>query len=592
MTLQSFTSSSRTYYRRYYRLVAVAVILMMAVLTGSLLLGDSVRGTLTDRVSERLGNAETIIATGTNFLDESIMQSELLEHSSGYLLAEGFLSEQNSIQGGEAGKLIPVYVWGTDADSIDYGNAIINEPLARKLSLSTDVVPKDLSLTLHLPSHSLVSSGTLFVTKSYSTQMRLNVQSVKTVHEGGNLLLKNEQALPLNIFVNRKQLAEVMELEGKLNLILSDDKISEAQFESIWNPELSGIHISDSTLVADRVFIPNSIVTHANPESTYLSYLVNDIIHGSDTIPYSFVTAIDRWKGMTLTKNDIVLSDYSAEKLHVTIGDTVRMSYFVSEKLKNLKTNEQSFYVKAIVPLSLIESDSLFLPEFPGLSNVERCTDWDSDLPIKMDRIHKTDEDYWYKHRQTPKALVSYEAVINDWGSSYGTATALRGNFSSCNTITLDDVGIIIRQPRADGFYAAQHGTDFSSLFLALGSFIILSAILLMQNTLLEMFIQRRGEIQLYQQLGYSAQHIRSLLFRESFMAILLASPLGVLAGLIYSGTTLWLLGNVWSGATHTEGFALHLHVSTIIIGWIVGLIICFLSLWYVINKQIKRNNV
>ena len=96
-------SSSRKYYRRYYRLVVIAVIIMMAVLPGSLLLGDSVRGTLSDRVDERLGTAETILTSGTGFMDEKIMQSPFLANAHGYLLTQGFLSVD--------GKLIPVYIW-------------------------------------------------------------------------------------------------------------------------------------------------------------------------------------------------------------------------------------------------------------------------------------------------------------------------------------------------------------------------------------------------------------------------------------------------------------------------------------------------
>ena len=74
MTLSSLIVQSRRHYRRFYRLVAGAVILMMAVLTGSLLLGDSVRGTLVQRVSERLGKTETILTSGTAFMSDSLMQ--------------------------------------------------------------------------------------------------------------------------------------------------------------------------------------------------------------------------------------------------------------------------------------------------------------------------------------------------------------------------------------------------------------------------------------------------------------------------------------------------------------------------------------
>ena len=568
---------SRRYYSRFYRLVVLAVIVMMAVLTGSLLLGDSVKGTLTDRVYERLGKTETIISSGTGFLNEEIMQSDLLAHSRSYLLMQGFVSDDQ--------RYIPVYVWGSDQDSIDYGSAVINQPLANQLHGVEDIV-------LHLPSHNLVPSGSLFVTKSYATQLRLHIDGTKSVEQGGNLLLKNEQTLPLNIFVNREELGEIMELEHRINLILSESVIDEEQFASIWNPFLSGLHVSDGTVTTDRIFLTDNIVSKFQPENIYFSYLVNDLTHCNDSVPYSFVTAVSNWQGRNLKGQDMILSDYAAARLHVHVGDTVQMSYFLSRNLKNLSTTEQAFVVADIIPLSQMMADTLLSAQFPGLSNVEKCTDWDSDLPIDMNRIQKIDEDYWYDYRQTPKALVAYEAVVEDWTNTMGTATALRiDQNAEATALTPSDCQLAIHLPKASGLYAATHGTDFASLFLALAFFIILAAILLMLNPLSEMFSLRQSETELYSQLGFTKKDIRQMYFKEAFWVALIASPVGVLAGILYSGITLWLLGNVWSGATHTEGFSLHIHLSTLAIGWGVGILIIAGSLYYLISKTIIRKS-
>ncbi|MCR5044913.1 MAG: FtsX-like permease family protein [Bacteroidaceae bacterium] len=575
------TKQSRKHYRRFYRLVTAAVILMMAVLTGSLLLGDSVRGTLVHRVSERLGKTETVITSGTGFMNETLVQHPLMKNARGYLLMDGFVSV------GE--KLLPVYVWGTDADTLQEGEVMVNEPLLTQLGNQEDLV-------LHLPSHHLVPSGSLFVTKSYATQMRLHVVGVKSVEEGGNLLLKNEQTLPLNVFVNRQHLAEKMELEGKINMVLSDDFIEEEQLAACWTPEQSGIHLTDSTLTCDGVFIPLNIVEklgNRNEElsTLYLSYFVNDLIHNADTIPYSFVTAVNEWQGEPLEGQDIILSDYAARRLHVQEGDSVSMSYFITRQLKNLDTRAQMLRVKKIVPLASFRQDSLLMADFPGLTRVENCTDWDSDLPIDMNRVQKEDEDFWHTYRQTPKAVVSYEAVKKDWSNAFGSATAMR--FTSRPEVSWmpHDADVQLYHPRAQGLKGAAGGVDFAGLFLSLGFFIILSSVLLMKNPLVEMFTQRQGEIQLYQQLGFKDKDIRKGLFKEAFTVMLFASPWGALAGFAYSTLTLWLLGNVWSGATHTEGFVLHVQPLTLIIGVLIGLLICALTLWWVIRSQLSTVN-
>lgn len=66
------------------------------------------------------------------------------------------------------------------------------------------------------------------------------------------------------------------------------------------------------------------------------------------------------------------------------------------------------------------------------------------------------------------------------------------------------------------GIYAARNGVDFAGLFLALGFFIIVSAVLLMLNPLSEMFYRRRHEIALLRSMGYTRKRIKGMLWMES----------------------------------------------------------------------------
>lgn len=570
---------SRVYYQRYYVLISCVVLLMMAVLSGSLILGDSVRGTLVDRVNQRLGATQTVVTSGTGFLSDEIMQQEKLHFDKAYLMLQGFLSVQ--------GKLLPVNVLGVDEDSLVAGSSLVNATLAACLQESKD------ELVLHLPSHTLVSSGTLFVTKSYGTKMRISVAGIKESSQGGDLSLRNDQTLPYNIFVNREELSALMGLEHKVNLLLSDEFYSLQQLASEWEPELSGIHVENNILTSDRIFLNEDVCSKVRPVATFYSYLVNDISVSTDTLPYSFVTALDNWKGRSLSGQSIILSDYAAQRLHVSEGDSVKMSYFMSQDLKKLEVSEQAFYVQEVVPLAEMESDSYLQAEFPGLSNVEKCTDWDSDLPIEMSRIDKEDEDFWYAHHQTPKALVSLDAVKDDWSNSYGVATALRlPDVHALSKLMPSDVGVVVVHPREGALHAATNGTDFAGLFLALGFFIMLSSILLLQNPLAEMFLQRSHELELYQHLGFQQKSIRTLLLRETSLVVLLASPFGVLLGAAYAQTSLWLLGTIWSGATNTTGFSLHCSVFTLFMSWFLGVIVAGAVLLCVICKATSSKNI
>ena len=353
------------YFARYYRLVAMAVVITVAVIVGSLVVGDSVRMTLVRRVTERLGNTETIIFSRSSFISDSILSVSLLgESARGVLLTDGFISRN--------GKLVPVFVWGVDDLSLSEGSAKINPALSEELGLeaSEDIV-------LRLPATGLVPSGSLFVTKNYTVGLRLSYEGLVPVDSGGNINLKNEQVLPFNVFVRRSDLAEALNVGGKINLVLTDRQISSTDLDDIWNQELSGLVVrrkADFTeITSGRVFLQEKVVEticQDNLASDRLfSYLVNSIEREGNSIPYSFITAMDRYKGHILRKDEILLSDYAANRLGARVGDTIRVSYYKSEGLKRLDTDARQFKVGRVVPLSEWVSDGSLSADFPGLSN-------------------------------------------------------------------------------------------------------------------------------------------------------------------------------------------------------------------------------
>ncbi len=587
MTLKKLIRTNISYFTRYYRLVATAVLITVAVIVGSLVIGDSVRTTLIKRVAERMGDTETVLFARNSFMAEELLQSPLFGKSArGYLLTNGFISR--------GGKLIPVVVWGTDEPSITRGTAKINSALGRELGqddLAADIV-------LRLPATGLTPAGSLFVTENYATSLRLAFGGTVSVEDSGNISMKNEQIIPLNVFVNRQQLLETLEIPGKINLILTNRTITTEDLNEAWSYGASGLSINRmdgfTEIRSDRIFLPKEVtetLCRDNDSSNRLfSYLANSIERNGHSVPYSFVTATDRFGGETLQKDEIILSDYTARRLQARPGDTIEVSYFVSHDLKTLATEKIKLRVKSIVPLATLCKDKTLSADFPGLSDVERCTDWDSDLPIHMSLITDEDEKYWELYRSTPKAIIAYDAVAARWSNAYGTATALRMNEANPDLSSLrpEMFGIQIIHPREAGLYAAKNGVDFAGLFLALGFFIIVSAILLMLIPLSEMFWQRRDEIALLQSLGYTRKRITHIFWRESAPVVFLSSIVGVIAGLIYTALLMWLLGNVWKGATHTDGFAVYPSVITLLTGLITGITLALLFLRWTIHRNLK----
>ena len=269
------TYRNLVYYARYYRLIALATVIAVAVIVGSLMVGDSVRTTLVNRVTERLGETETVIATSYSFLEDTILDHPLLRgNSRGMLFVEGFIPAN--------GRLVPVSVWGVDDPVVQEGHALMNEVLDRELSVS-----QGNELVLRLPSSGLVPSGSLFVTKNYTVSARLVNDGLLASGEGGNLSLRNDQSLPLNLFVSRSELARLLDLEGKVNVILSNRMIDEATFATAWTPACSGLRLlpdgAGEALVSDQLFIPEQVVKASQQASgsfpnRQFSYLVNSIL--------------------------------------------------------------------------------------------------------------------------------------------------------------------------------------------------------------------------------------------------------------------------------------------------------------------------
>jgi putative ABC transport system permease protein len=586
LNINNLINKNVVFFTRYYKLVAIAVLITVAVIVGSLVVGDSVRTTLVKRVTERLGDTETIIFSRNSFMADELLETSLFKDKArGILLTNGFISQN--------GKLIPVFVWGVSDMSVSKGGALINPALLKELGQNEPD-----AIVLRLPASGLVPSGSLFVTENYTTSMRLNFDGVISVEDGGNISMKNEQIIPLNIFVNREELTEVLEMEGKINLILANDEVSADDLEQVWTSSASGLSVNHkggfTEIVSDRVFLQDKVTeticrNNRNPNRLF-SYLANSIELNETAIPYSFVTALDRYKDQPLQKDEIILSDYSAERLHARQGDYVKVSYFTSHDLKTLKTDTVCLQVKAIVPLSELCEDKTLSADFPGLSDVERCTDWDSDLPINMDLITDEDEKYWELYRSTPKAIIAYDAVANDWGNAYGNATAIRidNTDPDLSGLHADMFGIQVIHPRSAGLYAAKNGVDFSGLFLALGFFIIISAMLLMLIPLSEMLYQRRHEIALLKALGYTKKRITRMLWQETAPVVLISSVAGVIAGLLYTALIMWLLGNVWKGATHTDGFSVYPAAITIVLGFLIGIGLSLLLLRSVIVRNLK----
>ncbi|MDC0304766.1 hypothetical protein OAK99_02810, partial [Akkermansiaceae bacterium] len=67
------------------------------------------------------------------------------------------------------------------------------------------------------------------------------------------------------------------------------------------------------------------------------------------------------------------------------------------------------FTVKAIVKMEGPAADKRWMPDFPGVADVESARDWEPGLPLDLTRIRDKDDEYWEEFKGTPKAFVSHQ---------------------------------------------------------------------------------------------------------------------------------------------------------------------------------------
>jgi putative ABC transport system permease protein len=328
-----------------------------------------------------------------------------------------------------------------------------------------------------------------------------------------------------------------------------------------------------------------------------LTYFVNSIRTGDRSTPYSFVSA----PGSPLVPQDmsdveIVVNEWLAEDLGAKPGDRIELTYFVLGPFRKLEKRSTAFTLRAVVPLEGPAADPTLMPDFPGLADVDNCSDWDPAIPVDLKKIRDKDEKYWDDHRGTPKAFVTLKAAQKMWANEWGRLTAVRFQQEDApmeeeisKKFPPDLFGLRFRDVRAEAEKAGASGVDFSQLFLGLSFFLIVAALLL-TGLLFALGAQdRASETGLLLAVGFTRKKIARLHLREGFLLVLLGSLLGTGGGVLYNHGVLAALATLWRGAVGTETIAAHVRLASLAIGAGSGMACGLAVLWVVLRRMTRR---
>lgn len=614
-----FILNSLRYYKKQHIAVFLATIISTAVLTGALIVGDSVKYSLTNLVDKRLGNIEYSLVSGDRFVRSQLsseISNDLNIPTASVLMLQGIaINSQNQKRINKVQVLgIDNNFWllsDIDVPELQKDEVIISRNIADKLNLNTGD-----EILLRVKNVDVIPLNAPFTNiGNNNVALNLSIIDIADDDELGRFSFRSNQNAPYNIFINRDLLTEKLDLTGLANIIVANgnNEVSETELnkslKKCWTLKDAGLQINqfegdrNFELISDRIFIDKSISDKISvlvpSNEKILTYFVNSIYTSKNETPYSFVTAAsENFLGEKLTNEDAIINRWLAEDLHVKTGDSINIEYFVIGPLRTLDEKSERFIVKKIISTTDLLSDKSLMPAFPGLTDAGNCSDWDTGIPIDLKKIRDKDEQYWENFKGTPKTFISLEKGLEMWDNRFGNYTSIR--FPNDNSkgelehailsaINPKDINLRFQNVRSDGVQAASNGIDFGELFLSLSFFVIAAAILLTVLIYSLNSESRMSEAGVLTALGFAKKQILVLRFFESAIPIIISATIGGLLGILYNKSMISSLNSIWNDAVHADMLEIYIYPGTIITGILIGIIISLLSIYLVTKIKLKK---
>lgn len=635
MTRLRLILRSAAYYRRAHLGVLAGTLLAGAVLTGALLVGDSVKYSLAQTALLRLGGITCAVSTGSRFFTPGLadrLAAARGARAAPALLLRGVVLRQGGNAGEEERQVNNVQVIGMGQNfagpgpAPSRGGAAVNAKLAAQLGVG----PGD-RISLRVEKPSLLPRDAPLSSRRGDDTARgaLRVESVMPDSRLGRFSLAANQAAPFNLFVDLDWLQETAGLMGKANLLVTREKSLtveqlDAGLVKAWQIGDAGLTIREAgshgflQLESERIFMDPAVsraalgaVAPGSPPVGCLTYLVNSIsVVGESNrpaAPYSFVMAqtpsADRRLSVApadMADDEIILNRWLADRLGAETDAMVSVAYYELTPANMLAERCRDFKLRGVVERAEIERERELGPRFPGLTDADRCADWDIGMPLEQDKVaDKANEEYWNQYRATPKAFVTLKAGQDMWANRFGDLTAVRYPAEAWQADALRDqlrqridpagIGLSFQPVGALAYRAVSEAIDFGGLFLGM-SFFLIAAALMLTGLLFAFGVQQRSaEIGLLLAVGYVPAMVRRLLLAEGCVVAALGSIAGAALGTLYTRALLWGLGTCWKGAVAGTAIQYHAEPMTAWMGAALGFLCAVAALLLAIHRQVRK---
>jgi putative ABC transport system permease protein len=642
VTARRLILRSLVYFRAAHAALLAGMVLVTAVLTGALILGDSVDSSLRALATRRRGNYEMVV-TAPWFFSQSLAAREQeyqnTRFDSGLVLPGRARSESTTLSTGVQLLAIP------NAAEVPAREAWITRTVADSLGVQTGD-----ALTLTLAQANPTADAVL-LRRDRSTLGSLRVQISRILDDRSTqqpeaLLawfdLHPTQRAPANIWLNLPELQAALQADiphanripqSPANIMLA----AKAQPEW-WK---NGLKLEDyglETITVGReiilrsgnIYIPPQFAPVLHPlkatgQEVYTLLLdrVQTTRPNAPELSYVIATGITGRDDLGLKDDQVAVNQWTADQLSLKVGDPLQVSPYRLVGDSIVAAPLATFTVARILPMTdpdtriipmtdiglpgilpIIGADPTLTPTFHGLTDADTIANWDppAGFPFDRARVTAADEKYWNQHRAAPKLffnlitaqrLVKPQTTLSPTGDSNGELTSLRlpiwekGNLQLALLYTLkpSEAGFIQR-PFAPEPTAS---TDFTGLFLGLSGFLLIAALLLVVLLFRLAVEQRARQLGLLGALGFTPRRIARFIFLEGALVALLGTLIGRPAALAYTRLLVAGLGTWWIGATGTHILELHVRGATVATGGAVSLLTALLALAWT-ARRMSRN--
>ncbi len=637
MTLFRLIRNNLRFYLRKHLLLAAGIAVSGAVITGALLVGDSVDYSLRRIVEYRLGQVTHVVQAGDRYFTTGL--ADRLEEGLEVPVVPLLLQEGVAVAGGGQIRVPGIQVLGVGSgfdriagqqkfyEALSGDSIIISENLSHRLNLG----PGDLVL-LRIQKASLIPMNAPFVSDAESVvAFRAVIKSVAGEEQLGRFNLQVSQTAPFNVFISLSRLEELMAFSGRANVMLLDTgaeagkgeragtgaeagtgdirqalrghfTMADAGLEQTWLEDFGAVQVT-----SQRIFLGEEVAGPLQEADEavrpILTYFVNRIEPVGEApqrfTPYSFVSTLDR-----LAKNETVINEWLAEDLQAGVGDTLRFSYFVVGPLRELGVDSASFVIKEVVPLGGRYGDRHRMPDLPGLSDAGNCRDWETGVPIELEWIRDKDEVYWDQYGGTPKAYISTEKAVELWENRFGRYTSFRylpgaGQEPAASMEAYEErflesfdpfsLGYTLENVVEKGYRAAGQGVDFTQLFAGLSFFLLVAGILLSVLLFLLNLESRKPQLRTLVVMGIPLKTVRKALLIEQMIVAVAGALAGLLLSVGYNKLVFLAMNGVWRDVVRTEMMYTRIRFATLVLGFILTGIIALAALYFPLNRMLKK---